>query len=103
MRERNRAVKKVIPTPISTGKDDNAAPELQQISDDSSVDSSLYSRDSESEGGIWGNNDVDDASLAPEGGNQNVIPPEDDAVRAPIPGLPAGQGNEGANVPLTLS
>jgi hypothetical protein len=46
MRERNRAIKKVIPIPISTEKDDDAAPEVQQISDDSSVDSLLYSHDS---------------------------------------------------------
>ena len=102
MRERNRAVKKVIPVPVSTGQDDDAAPEAQQISDDSSVDSSLYSRDSESEGGIWGNNDVDDASLPPEGGNTNVIPPEDDNRRAPLHGSPIGQGNEGVNVPRNI-
>ena len=102
MRERNRAVKKVIPVPVSTGQDDDAAPEAQQISDDSSVDSLLYSRDSESEGDIWGNNDVDDASLPPEGGNTNVIPPEDDNIRAPLHGSPIGQGNEGVNVPRNI-
>ncbi len=46
------------------------------ISDDGSVDSSLYTQDSESEGGIWDNHDDDNVSNAPEGAQ--LIPPDDD-------------------------
>ena len=44
-------------------------PGVAPISDNGSVDSSLFSRASESEGGIWGNNNYDDASNAHEGAN----------------------------------
>jgi hypothetical protein len=70
----NHAVKKVIPTPVATdGLDYDNAPDVTQISDDSSVDSSLFSLDSKSEGG-WDNTNNNDVSFAPEGGNQYVIP-----------------------------
>jgi hypothetical protein len=58
------------------------------VSDDGSIDSSLYSQDSESEGGIWGNQYNDDISIAPEGAQ--LFPPDDDGNRAPLVGLPAG-------------
>jgi hypothetical protein len=46
MRERNCAVQRVIPTPVNTDKDANGDPDMLLISDDNSVDSSLYSQDS---------------------------------------------------------
>ena len=49
--------------------DNKVSPVAQYILDNNRVDSSHYSRDSESEGGIWDNNNVDNVSLAPEGGN----------------------------------
>ena len=51
MRDRNRAVRQAIPVTIT--KDDDQDPDVLPISDEDSVDSSLYSRDSESEGGFW--------------------------------------------------
>jgi len=70
MRERNRAVRKSIPPPIAT-----EVPGVAPTSDDGSVDSSLFSRASESEGDIWGNNKYDDdASNAHEGAN--LVPPD---------------------------
>ena len=52
------------------GEDPGVAP----ISDNGSVDSLLFSRASESEGDIWGNNNYDDdASNAHEGAN--LVPP----------------------------
>ena len=48
-------------------------PILLPISDDDSVDSSLYSRDSESEGGFCDNQYNDDVSIAPEGARANSI------------------------------
>ncbi len=61
----NCAVKKFIPTPVATDNlvDDNA-PDVTQIPDDSSVDSLLFSRDSESEGGIWDDTNNNDVSFA---------------------------------------
>ncbi len=53
MRDRNRAVRQAIPA--TTAKDADEDPDLLPISDEDSVDSSLYSQDSESEGGIWDN------------------------------------------------
>jgi len=64
MRDCNRAVQQSIPA--TTAKDADVDPDLLPISDEDSVDSSLYSRDSESEGGIWDNPCNDDASIAPE-------------------------------------
>ncbi len=48
-------------------------PILLPISDDDSVYSSLYSQDSESEGGIWDNQHNDDVSIAPDGVQANSI------------------------------
>jgi hypothetical protein len=62
---------------------------LLPISDDDSVDSSLYSQDSESEVGIWDNQYNDDVSIAPEGAQ--LIPPNDDGNRAPLVGSPVGR------------
>ncbi len=59
------------------------------VSDDGSIDSSLYSQDSESEGGIWDNQYNDDVSMTPEGAQ--LIPPDDDGNRAPLVGLPVGR------------
>ena len=71
MRDRNRAVRKSIPPPVATDVDDAGyVPGVAPISDNGSVDSSLFSRASESEGDIWGNNNNDDdASIAHEGAN----------------------------------
>jgi len=69
MHDWNPAVKKVIPTSVDTDMDNKVSPVAQHILDNNRVDSSHYSRDSESEGGIWDNNNVDNVSLAPEGGN----------------------------------
>ncbi len=75
MRDRNCAVRKSIPPPVATDVDDaGKVPGVAPISDNGSVDSSLFSRDSESEGDIWGNNNYDDdASNAHEGAN--LVPP----------------------------
>jgi hypothetical protein len=57
----NRAVRKSIPPPVATDVDDaGKVPGVAPISDDGSVDSSLFSCASESEGDIWGNNNYDD-------------------------------------------
>jgi len=76
MRDCNRAVKKSIPPPVAMDVDDaDEVPGVAPISDDGSVDSSLLSRASESEGDIWGNNNYDDdASNAHEG--TNLVPPD---------------------------
>jgi len=78
MRDRNRAVRKSIPSPVATDVDDaGEVPGVAPISDNGSVDSSLFSRASESEGDIWGNNNYDDdASNAHEGAN--LAPPNFD-------------------------
>ena len=72
---------------------------LHKISNDSSVDSLLFSCDSESEGGIWDNTNDDDVSFAPEESIQHVIPLYDLGIRAPVVGLPVDHGNEGVNQP----
>ena len=75
MRERNLAVRKAIPKPIATDLDDAGdVPGVAPISDDGSVYSLIFSRASESEGVIWGNNYDDDASNAHEGAN--LVPPD---------------------------
>jgi len=76
MCERIRAIQKIIPKPIATDLDDvGDGPGVAPISDDGSVDSSLLSHASESEGYIWGNNNYDDdASNAHEGAN--LVPPD---------------------------
>jgi hypothetical protein len=72
----NRAVRKSIPPPIATDVDDAGyVPGVAPISVNGSVDSSLFSRASESEGDIWSNNNYDDASNAHEGAN--LVPPPD--------------------------
>jgi hypothetical protein len=72
MQNRNRAVKKSIPPPVD---DAGEVPGVAPISDDGSVDSSLLSHASESEGDIWGNNNYDDdASNAHDGAN--LVPPD---------------------------
>ncbi len=74
MRERNRAVRKAIPKPIATDLDDAGyVPGVAPIFDNGSVDSSLFSHASESEGDIWGNNYDNDASNAHE--EANLVPP----------------------------
>ena len=70
MRDHNHAVKKSITPPVAMDVDDvGNVPGVAPISDDGSVDSSLFSHALESEGDIWGNNDYDDASIAHEGAN----------------------------------
>ena len=77
MRDRNCAVWKSISPPVVTDVDDANVPGVAPISDNGSVDSSLFSRASESEGDIWGNNNYDDdASNAHEGAN--LVPPDFD-------------------------
>jgi hypothetical protein len=43
MREHNQAIKWIIPTPVNTSKNAIDNPDMHSISDDGSVDSSLYS------------------------------------------------------------
>ena len=50
-----------------TRQDVDDDPILLPTSDDNSVDSSLYSQDSESEGGFWDNQYNVVVSIAPEG------------------------------------
>ncbi len=80
MRDRNCAVTKSIPPPVAMDVDDvGEVPGVAPISDDGSVDSSLFSHASESEGDIWGNNNLmmmPDASNAHEGAN--LVPPDFD-------------------------
>jgi len=95
MRDHNCAVKKSIPPPVATDVDDaGKVPGVAPISDDGSVDSSLFSRASESEGDIWGNNNYDDdASNAHEGAN--LVPPDFDGNEGvqPTPNItPAPEG-----------
>ncbi len=77
--------------------DNDDPPDATQISDASSVDSLLFSCDSESDGGFWDNTNNNDVSFAPEGGNQNVILPNNKGFRAPVVGSPVNCGNEGVN------
>jgi hypothetical protein len=106
MHECNQAVEQIIPTPVNTGKDANNNPDMLPISDDDSVDSSLYSRDSESEGGIWDNQDNDNVSIAPPERAQLIPPDDDDGNRTPLvgspDGRPVGQGHEGACPPPNI-
>jgi hypothetical protein len=76
MCDRNRVVRKSIPTPVAMDMDEEGdVPGVAPISDDGSVDYLLFSRASKSEGGIWGNNNYDDdASTAHEGAN--LVPPD---------------------------
>jgi hypothetical protein len=88
MRNCNQAVQQIVPPSVTTDKDAVDDPSMLPISDDGSIDSSLYSQDSESEGGIWDNQYNDDISIAPEGAQ--LIPPDDDGNRAPLVNLPVG-------------
>jgi hypothetical protein len=88
MRDHTRAVQQAVPPPVTTVNDADVNPDMLPISDDESVDSSLYSQDSESEGGIWDIQYNDDVSIAPEGAQ--LIPPDDDGNRAPLVGSPVG-------------
>jgi hypothetical protein len=89
MRDRNHAVQQAIPTPVTTVKNADDDPVMLPISDDDSVDSSLYSQDSESEGSIWDNQYNDDVSIAPEGAQ--LIPPDNDGNKLPLVGTPVGR------------
>ncbi len=89
MHDCNQAVQQIIPPPVTTDKDAIDNPSMLPVSDDGSIDSSLYSQDSESERGIWDNQYNDDVSMAPEGAQ--LIPPDDDGNRAPLVGLPVGR------------
>jgi hypothetical protein len=61
MSNHNGAVKKAIPTPVAMDLDNaDNVPGAAPISDDSNVDSSLFSCASESKGGIEDNNNCDD-------------------------------------------
>ncbi len=79
MLDRNCAVQQAVPTPVTTVNNADDDPDMLPISDENSVDSSLYSQDSDSEGGIWDNQYN---SIAPEGAQ--LIPPDDDGNRAPL-------------------
>ena len=95
MRECNCAIRKAIPTPIAMALDnaDNFSG-VAPISDDSSVDSLLFSHASESEGGIWGNNNYDDdVSNAHKGAN--LVPPNfngNEGVQSAPNIIPAPEG-----------
>ena len=88
MRDCNQAVKQIVPPPVTTDKDADDNPNILPVSDDGSIDSSLYSQNSETEGGIWDNQYNDDVSIAPEGAQ--LIPPDNDGNGAPLVGLPFG-------------
>jgi hypothetical protein len=98
MRNHNCAVKKSIPPPVATDvNDEGEVPGVASISDDGSVDSSLFSCASESEGDIfWGNNNYDDdASNAHEGAN--LVPPDFDGNEEVQPTPSITQAPEGAH------
>ncbi len=63
MHDCNQAVQQIVPSPVTTDKDADDDSSTLLVSDDGSIDSSLYSRDSESEGGILDNQYNDDVSL----------------------------------------
>jgi hypothetical protein len=88
MRDCNQAVQQIIHPPVTTDKNAVDDSSMLPVSDDGSIDSSLYSQDSESEGGIWDNQYNDDIAMAPEGAQ--LIPLDDDGNRAPLVGLPVG-------------
>jgi len=97
MRDRNRAVRKSIPPPIATVVDDaGEVSGVAPISDNGSVDSLLFSRASESEGDIWGNNNYDDdASNAHEGAI--LVPPDFNGNEGVQPTPNITQAPEGAH------
>jgi hypothetical protein len=96
MRDCNRAVKKSNPPPAVMDVDDaGKVPGVAPISDDGSVDSLLFSRASESEQDIWGNNNYDDdASNTHEGAN--LVPPNFDGNEGVQPTPNITQAPEGA-------
>jgi hypothetical protein len=55
MRDHNQAVQQIVPPLVPTDKDADDNPSMLPVSDDCSIDSSLYSQDLESKGGIWDN------------------------------------------------
>ena len=74
--------------------DADNVPGVVPISDDSSVDSLLFSCASESEGGIWDNNKYDDDVSNPHEG-ANLVPPDYDGSEGlePAPNIiPAPEG-----------
>jgi hypothetical protein len=93
-----------LPALIDPGPDDlflwssavkENVPGVAPISDDSSVDSLFFSRASESERGIWGNNNYDDdASNAHEGAN--LVPPNFNVNEGVQPAPNIIQAPEGA-------
>jgi len=87
----------IIPPPVAIDVDDaGEVPGVAPISDDGSVDSSLFSCASESEGDIWGNNNYDDdASNAHEGAN--LIPPDFNGNEGVQPTPNITQAPEGAH------
>ncbi len=97
MRDCNHAVRNSIPPPVATDVDDaGKVPGVAPISDNGSVDSSLFSRASESEGDIWGNNNYDDdASNAHEGAN--LVPPDFNGNEGVQPTPNIAQAPEGAH------
>jgi len=97
MRDCNRAVRKFIPPPVATDVDDaGEVPGVAPISDDGGVDSLLFSRATESEGDIWGNNNYDDdASNAHEGAN--LVPPNFNGNEGVQPTPNITQAPEGAH------
>jgi len=97
MRDRNCAVMKSISLPNATDVDDaGKVPGVAPISDDGSVDSLLFSRASESEEDIWGNNNYDDdASNAHEGAN--LVPADFDGNEGVQPTPNIIQAPEGAH------
>jgi len=97
MCDRNCAVRKSIPPPVAMDVDDaGEVPGDAPISDDGSVDSLLFSRASESEGDIWGNNNYDDdASNAQEGAN--LVPPNFNGNEGVQPTPNITQAPEGAH------
>jgi len=98
MRERIRAIQKIIPKPVAMDLDDvGDAPGVAPISDDGSVDSLLLSHASESEGDVWrGNNSYDDdASNAHEGAN--LVPLDFNGNKGVQPTPNINQAPEGAH------
>ncbi len=97
MCDRNRAVTKSISPSVAMDVDDaGEVPGGAPISDDGSVDSSLFSSASESEGDIWGNNNYDDdASNAHEG--ENLVPPNFNGNEGVQPTPNITQAPEGAH------
>ncbi len=48
----NQTVQQIVPPPVTTDNNADDNPNMLPVYDDGSIDSSLYSQDSESEGGI---------------------------------------------------